>query len=92
MRRHVDGELPPGDPDQPIPRGSSTIRWIVLAVVAVLILFFVLQNRDEANVDFLFWDADLRLWVALLFATALGFVAGIIVGRITKRRRDVGDR
>ena len=89
MHRHVDGEMPPGDPDQPI-REGSTARWIVLAVFAVLILFFVLQNRDEANVDFLFWDADLRLWVALLFATLLGFVTGVLVGRITKGRR--GDR
>jgi uncharacterized integral membrane protein len=88
MHRHVDGEMPPGDPDQPIPKGSTT-RWIVLVVVAVLIVSFVLQNRDKANVDFLFWDADLRLWVALLFAALLGFLAGAIVGRITKgRRRD----
>ena len=88
MRRHVGGEMPPGEPGEPIREGSTT-KWVVLAVLAVLILFFVLQNRDEANVDFLFWDADLRLWVALLFATLLGFVAGLLVGRITKgRRRD----
>jgi uncharacterized integral membrane protein len=88
MHRHVDENMPPGDPDEPIREGSTT-KWVVLAVLAVLILFFVLQNRDIANVDFLFWDADLRLWVALLFAAALGFGAGAIVGRITKgRRRD----
>jgi uncharacterized integral membrane protein len=86
MHRHVDGEMPPGDPDQPI-RESSTSKWIVLAVLAVLIVSFVLQNRDRANVDFLFWDADLRIWVALLFAAALGFVAGFLVGRLTKGRR-----
>jgi uncharacterized integral membrane protein len=86
MRRHVDGEMPPGDPDQPIREGSTT-KWVVLAVVAVLIGSFVLQNRDRANVDFLFWDADLRIWVALLFAAALGSVAGFILGRITKGRR-----
>ena len=86
MHKHVEGEMPPGDPDQPI-RGGSTTRWIVLAVLAVLIVSFVLQNRDRANVDFLFWDADLRLWVALLFAAALGFGAGVILGRITKGRR-----
>lgn len=86
MHSHVDGEMPPGDPDEPIRRGSTT-KWVVLAVLAVLILFFVLQNRDRANVDFLFWDADLRLWVALLFAAALGFLAGVILGRITKGRR-----
>jgi uncharacterized integral membrane protein len=86
MHRHVDEGMPPGDPDQPIREGSTT-RWIALAVLAVLIVFFVLQNRDRANVDFLFWDADLRIWVALLFAAALGFGAGFIVGRITKGRR-----
>jgi uncharacterized integral membrane protein len=86
MHRHVDGELPPGDPDQPLRQGSPT-RWIVLAVLAILIVSFVIQNRDRANVDFLFWDADLRIWVALVFAAALGFGAGVIVGRITKRGR-----
>jgi len=86
MRRHVDGEMPPGAPGEPIERGS-TARWIVLAVVAVLIVSFILQNRDRANVDFLFWDADLRLWVSLLFAVLLGFLAGVIIGRITKGSR-----
>jgi uncharacterized integral membrane protein len=53
----------------------------------VLIVSFILQNRDRANVDFLFWDADIRLWLALLLAVALGFGAGVIIGRITKRQR-----
>jgi uncharacterized integral membrane protein len=87
MRRHVDEGMPPGRPDQPI-RRTSTTRWIVLAVLAALILSFILQNRDRANVDFLFWDADLRIWVALLFAAALGFGAGMILGRLTKGKRN----
>lgn len=86
MRRHVDAEMPPGDPNEPI-RGGSTTKWIVLAVLVVLIASFVLQNRDRASVDFLFWDADLRIWVALVFAAVLGLVAGFIAGRITKGTR-----
>ena len=86
MHRHVDGRHPPGDPDQPIREGSSTAEWVTLAVVAVLILSFILQNRDRANVDFLFWDADIRLWLALLLAAALGFGAGVILGRITTKQ------
>ena len=46
-------------------------QWVVLAVLAVLILFFVLQNRDEANVASCS-GMRLRLWVALLFATLPG--------------------
>jgi len=88
MHRHVDGDLPPGDPDRPIREGASTAKWVTLAVVAVLILSFILQNRDRANVDFLFWDADIRLWLALLLAAALGFGAGLLLGRITKRPKE----
>jgi uncharacterized integral membrane protein len=87
MHRHVDGELPPGDPDVPLGNGRSAAKWIVLAVIALLIVSFVLQNRDRANVDFLFWDADIRIWVALLLAAGLGFGAGLIVGRITKKQK-----
>ena len=87
MHRHVDGELPPADPGRPNDEGASTAKWVTLAVVAVLIVSFVLQNRDRANVDFLFWDADVRLWVALVLAAALGFGAGLILGRITRKHK-----
>jgi uncharacterized integral membrane protein len=86
MRRHVDEDIPPGDPDEPI-RSSSSGRWIALAVVAIVTLIFVLQNRDRANIDFFLWDADVRIWFALALAAVLGFLAGFVAGRITKGKR-----
>lgn len=62
-------------------------RWIALGVVAVLILVFVLQNRDRANIDFLLWDVDVRIWFGLAIAVVLGFVAGFLVGRVWRRPR-----
>jgi uncharacterized integral membrane protein len=56
-------------------------------VVATVTLVFVLQNRDRANIDFFFWDADVRIWFALTLASVLGFVAGFVTGRITKGSR-----
>ena len=86
MHRHVDGDMPPGDPDEPI-RESSSGRWIALAAVGIVTVIFVLQNRDRANIDFFFWDADIRIWFALTLAAALGFLAGFVGGRITKGKR-----
>ncbi|MFN8232003.1 MAG: DUF1049 domain-containing protein [Actinomycetota bacterium] len=62
-------------------------KWIGLLVVAILILVFVLQNRDRANIDFLFWDVDVRIWFGLVIAVVLGFLAGLLVGRAWRRPR-----
>jgi uncharacterized integral membrane protein len=84
MHEHYDEKLGPDDAGRP-ERGSG--RWIALAVVALITLIFVLQNRDRATVDFLFWDADIRIWFALAVAATLGVITGFIVGRATKRDR-----
>jgi uncharacterized integral membrane protein len=52
-----------------------------------VILIFVLQNRDRANIDFLFWDVDVRIWFGLAVAVLLGFLAGVLVGRVWRKPR-----
>ncbi|MGZ5288513.1 MAG: lipopolysaccharide assembly protein LapA domain-containing protein [Actinomycetota bacterium] len=63
---------------------GKTIAAIVALVVLVV---FMLQNRDRANVDFLFWDVDARLWVVIVIAAVLGVVIGWFLGR-SRRGRD----
>ena len=48
----------------------------------------MLQNRDRANVDFLFWDVEARLWVVIVIAAALGFVIGWLLGRARRGGRE----
>ncbi len=60
---------------------------IALIVVAVLLLLFILQNGEKGTISFLFWDATLRTWMALLIAAVLGFAGGYLVARIGRRRR-----
>ncbi len=62
-------------------------KWIALLLVGVVILIFVLQNRDRANIDFLFWDVDVRIWFGLTVAVLLGFVAGLLLGRAWRKPR-----
>jgi uncharacterized integral membrane protein len=45
------------------------IGWVVLAAAG---LIFVIQNRDTAKIDFLFFHRHARQWVNILVAIAIG--------------------
>ena len=63
-------------------------KGIVLLVAAVLLVIFVLQNLDDANVHFLFWDWDVAIAVTIVVAAVLGFVIGWLFAW-TRRRAKV---
>jgi uncharacterized integral membrane protein len=70
-------------------REGPSGKLIGLGVVALLLLVFVIQNTDKADVDVLLWDAVLPIWLVIVIAALLGLVAGWILGRVgRKRRRD----
>ena len=60
---------------------------IGLGVVAVLLLIFVIQNDERGPIDFLFWHFHVRIWAALLMASALGFIGGYLICWLRRRRR-----
>lgn len=54
--------------------------WLALAL-AVLALIFVVQNREDAHVNFLFIDVTSPLWLALIISLAVGLVIGLLLRR-----------
>lgn len=50
-------------------------KLIGFALAALIIVLFVLQNRERINVNFLFFEVNSRQWVILLVAVALGVIA-----------------
>ncbi len=73
----MDDERTPGQYRREGPSG----KLIAAGVLLVLLVIFVLQNRDRANVDFLLWDVNARVWTVIVVAAVLGFAAGWLVGR-----------
>ena len=80
MRREHDD---PNDAirDDPLPsieyrREGLGGKATALVVAAVLLLIFFLQNLDAANIDFLFWDWDVAIALAIGISAVLGFVLG----------------
>ncbi|HEX5951503.1 MAG TPA: lipopolysaccharide assembly protein LapA domain-containing protein [Actinomycetota bacterium] len=93
MRRHEDFD--PGRDDEgrerveppPAPRGGIGAAWILGAIGLVLLAIFAIQNSDKVDVDFLFFDAQVRVVVVILVAAVLGFVVGWAVGRPNRTER-----
>lgn len=67
---------------QPAPtRKGLSGRAIGGIVIAAVVIIFIVVNRDPTSVNFIFFTADVKLWVALAIAAAGGFIAGYLIGR-----------
>jgi uncharacterized integral membrane protein len=87
------------DPNDAVPEGRPSFDYrreglggkaTALVVAGILLLIFFLQNLDAANIDFLFWDWDVAIALAIGVAAVLGFVLGW--GFAWIRRRAKRDR
>jgi len=61
-------------------------RWqaIVLAAVAIV---FILQNRADTRVQFLWMDLTAPMWLTLTAVTLVGIVIGMFVTRRNAARK-----
>ena len=50
-------------------------------VIAVLVIIFVVINRDPITLSFGFFSWNTSLWVGLAIAAAGGLIAGFLIGR-----------
>lgn len=64
-----------------------TPRRIVLGVILAYLLLVVIANRGQVAVNFIFFKTEASLFVVLLLAIALGFVAGWLFDDLRARRR-----
>jgi uncharacterized integral membrane protein len=81
----------------PAPRPRSRQRpsagLIGGGLVAILVLWFALVNRQRVKIDFILFERDARLIYIILGSAILGAIAGVLVRhhRRRERRRDRRD-
>lgn len=75
---------------QPQPHGADReqlARLILAVVVIVLLVGFILGNRERVRINFVLFHSRFSLIWVLLVTNLLGFVAGFLVhGRLEARR------
>lgn len=64
-------------------RAGQTVRVIIWLVVAAAVVIFALVNTERVDVDWVFDDARVPLWV-VIGASAL---AGAVIGFLASPRR-----
>jgi uncharacterized integral membrane protein len=77
----------PPSPETPAKKSFWTVRRIVLGVILLYLLIVVIANRRTTPVNFVFFKTEASLFVILLLAIALGFVAGWLFDDLRDRRR-----
>jgi len=63
------------------------VRLLVLIVLAAYAVGFVLENRKSVSLHFVFVSADVSLVWLILLSLAVGFVVGILLSQLERRRR-----
>ena len=72
---------------EPKERFRPSGRQIVGAVIAIVLLIFIVTNTEDANVTMLVTTVTLPLWLVLAGTAILGVVVGMGLGaRRTKRK------
>ncbi|WP_327150430.1 LapA family protein [Nocardia sp. NBC_01329] len=69
--------------------GNAWIALIVAALLGIVLLIFILQNSESADVEMLFWNFSLPLGVTILLSVIAGALVMALVGgvRIVQLRR-----
>jgi len=63
------------------------LRLILLILLAAYAIAFVLENRKAVSLHFVFATANVSLVWLILLSLAVGFVVGILLSQLERRRR-----
>jgi uncharacterized integral membrane protein len=65
---------------------GQKIRWVFIAILAIVLLIFTIQNANPVKVEFLNVDMEISLILIIGASMLLGGMLGLLVFR-SKRRQ-----
>jgi uncharacterized integral membrane protein len=72
---------------QATPEKGTPWKLIVLGALAVYALLIVVFNREQVEVSFVFFSAEISLLVLIVLCVGIGFAAGYLFDQLRARRR-----
>jgi uncharacterized integral membrane protein len=69
------------------PRRSVSPEIIVAAVLAVVLLIFVVQNDEDVKVSWVVFSRRGPVWAVILVSAVIGYLIGQLIEFGVKRRR-----
>ena len=69
------------------PERGTPWKLIAFGVLAVYAILIILLNRDQVEVSFVFFSADISLLVLILLCVGIGFAAGYLFEQLRTRRK-----
>ena len=63
------------------------LRLLALILLAAYVIAFVLENRKTVSLHFVFATANVSLVWLILLSLGVGFVAGVLLSQLERRRR-----
>jgi uncharacterized integral membrane protein len=63
------------------------VRLLVVILLAAYAIGFILENRKSVPLHFVFTTANVSLVWLILLALAVGFVVGVLLSQLERRRR-----
>lgn len=83
--RTTGSTAPPAQAKKKIRPSRTGFTWVALvlgALIGIVLLIFILQNMEAADVDLLFWSFSLPIGVGALLAAISGALIMAVVGGI----------
>ena len=63
------------------------VRLVLLILLAAYAIAFILENRKSVPLHFVFATANVSLVWLILLALGVGFVVGVLLSQLERRRR-----
>jgi uncharacterized integral membrane protein len=72
---------------QPQRTRPGLVKLILAAILAVLFIGFILQNREDVTVEFLWWTWDIPMSLLLIATSVIAVIIWELAGYLQQRRK-----